>query len=229
MNTGLSHLETFSELYVYSSGYIGDDSLKAFDANVRELFKDPNTIDLFRVPFYMAAGETDIALRNAQKTLAVLNQYRDQELLGPQPRAATNGPTGGDTSIRRPRSCSRALRSRRVRPQRPGWRPPLSESQCHRGVEGRDRHADRPSEVHVYAQAGRGHRDRQGGRGHRRRKARGRAQGRQGRRRYGQLRRDLRLPGHRDQHHVQGQDRGRQDSVHAECGRVRDRRVRRHS
>jgi enterochelin esterase family protein len=75
MNTGLPHLETFSELYVYSSGYIGDDSLRAFEANFQELFKDPNTNDLFRVPFYMAAGETDIALRNGQRTLAVFNRY----------------------------------------------------------------------------------------------------------------------------------------------------------
>ena len=75
MNTGLSHLDTFSELYVYSSGYIGDDNLKAFEANYKDLLMDPRTNDMFRVPFYMAAGETDIALRNGQRTLAVFNRY----------------------------------------------------------------------------------------------------------------------------------------------------------
>ncbi len=74
MNTGLPHLDTFSELYVYSSGYFGEQQ-QAFEDNFRELFQDPKTNDLFRVPFYMAAGETDIALRNAQKTLSVINKY----------------------------------------------------------------------------------------------------------------------------------------------------------
>ncbi|MBN1123672.1 MAG: esterase family protein [Sedimentisphaerales bacterium] len=74
MNTGLSHLDTFSELYVYSSGYIGDQQ-KVFEENFKELFQDSATNNLFRVPFYMAAGETDIALLNSQNTLAVLNAY----------------------------------------------------------------------------------------------------------------------------------------------------------
>jgi enterochelin esterase-like enzyme len=75
MNTGLARLDTFSELYVYSSGYLGDEQVKAFEANFEEMFKDPKTNDLFRVPFYMAAGETDIALRNSQRTLSVINKY----------------------------------------------------------------------------------------------------------------------------------------------------------
>jgi predicted esterase len=33
------------------------------------------TNDLFRVPYYMAAGETDIALNNGQKVMALFNQY----------------------------------------------------------------------------------------------------------------------------------------------------------
>src|SRR5207245_176847 len=37
---------------------------------------DPKTNDeLLRVPFYMAEGETDIALRNGQRTMAVINKY----------------------------------------------------------------------------------------------------------------------------------------------------------
>jgi enterochelin esterase family protein len=75
MNTGLPHLDTFSELYVYSSGYIGEEPLKAFEANYQDLLKDPGTNDLFRVPFYMAAGETDIALQNGERTLSVFNRY----------------------------------------------------------------------------------------------------------------------------------------------------------
>ncbi len=74
MNTGLPHLDTFSELYVYSSGYFPDQQ-KAFEDNYAEMLKDPKTNDLFRVPFYMAAGETDIALKNGQASLSVVNKY----------------------------------------------------------------------------------------------------------------------------------------------------------
>jgi enterochelin esterase-like enzyme len=63
MNTGLAHLDTFSELYAYSSGYIGEQQ-KAFEDNFQKMFKGTKTNLLFRVPFYMAAGETDLALRN---------------------------------------------------------------------------------------------------------------------------------------------------------------------
>jgi enterochelin esterase family protein len=75
LHTGLPHLDTFSELFVYSSGHISPESLKQFDDNFAPMLKDPKTNDLFRVPFYMAAGETDIALNNGQKDLALLNQY----------------------------------------------------------------------------------------------------------------------------------------------------------
>lgn len=75
MHTGLPRLDTFSELYVYSSGHTSETALKQFEENFATLLKDPATNDLFRVPLYMAAGETDIALRNGQKDLALFNQY----------------------------------------------------------------------------------------------------------------------------------------------------------
>ena len=75
MHTGLPHLDTFSELYIYSSGHIGDGPLKRFDSYYGDMLKDPTTNDKFRVPLYMAAGETDIALKNGQKVLALFNQY----------------------------------------------------------------------------------------------------------------------------------------------------------
>lgn len=74
MNTGLPHLDTFSELYVYSSGYFPEHQ-RAFEENFQELFKDPKINDLFRVPFYMAQGETDIALKNGQGVMATINKY----------------------------------------------------------------------------------------------------------------------------------------------------------
>lgn len=74
MNVGLSRLDTFGELYIYSSGYF-DDQRQAFEDNFRKVLADPNTNDLLRTPLYMAAGETDIALFNSQKTLSVFNRY----------------------------------------------------------------------------------------------------------------------------------------------------------
>lgn len=75
MNVGFPHLETFSEMYVYSSGHIGEESLKKFEDAYVEKFKDPAFNDLFRVPFYMSQGETDIALKNGQKVMAIINKY----------------------------------------------------------------------------------------------------------------------------------------------------------
>jgi len=75
LHTGLPHLDTFSELYVFSSGHVSPETLREFEENFTPLLKDPKTNDRFRVPFYMAAGETDIALNNGQKDLALFNQY----------------------------------------------------------------------------------------------------------------------------------------------------------
>ena len=75
MHTGLPHLDTFSELYVYSSGHISEETLKQFEENFAETFKDPKFNDQFRVPFYMSQGETDIALKNGQKVMAIMNKY----------------------------------------------------------------------------------------------------------------------------------------------------------
>jgi enterochelin esterase-like enzyme len=74
LNTGLTHLETFGELYVYSSGFF-PENLAAFQENIKPLLSDPNINDKFRMPIYFAAGETDIAFTNSQKTLAVFASY----------------------------------------------------------------------------------------------------------------------------------------------------------
>jgi len=75
IHTGFPHLDTFSELYIYSSGHIADAARQKFDELYGSMLKDPGANDLFRVPLYMAAGETDIALHNSQKDLALFNQY----------------------------------------------------------------------------------------------------------------------------------------------------------
>ena len=74
LNTGLTHLETFGELYVFSSGY-WPDQLPAFQKNIDPLLSETNINLKFRMPIYFAAGETDIALFNSQRTLAVFNNH----------------------------------------------------------------------------------------------------------------------------------------------------------
>jgi enterochelin esterase family protein len=74
MHTGLARLDTFSELYVYSSGHFPNTQPK-FEERFKALLSDPETNQRFRVPLYFAAGETDIALRNGQGDLAIVNKY----------------------------------------------------------------------------------------------------------------------------------------------------------
>ena len=74
LNTGLTNLDTFGELYVFSSGY-WPDRLTAFQENAKVILSAPTINDKFRMPIYFAAGDTDIAFSNSQKTLAVFNSY----------------------------------------------------------------------------------------------------------------------------------------------------------
>jgi enterochelin esterase-like enzyme len=74
LNTGLMHLETFGELYVFSSGY-WPDQLPLFAERIRPLLSDPKINERFRMPLYIAVGETDIAYLNSMKTLAVFAEH----------------------------------------------------------------------------------------------------------------------------------------------------------
>jgi enterochelin esterase-like enzyme len=74
LNTGLTHLETFGELYVFSSGY-WPDMLTQFKENIKPVLSDPAINGRLRTPVYFGVGETDIAYLNSMKTLAILNSY----------------------------------------------------------------------------------------------------------------------------------------------------------
>lgn len=73
LNTGIPNLDKFSELYVYSSGYLEEDKRTAMKENFAELLTAPEANKRFNVPLYFAAGETDIALNNSFKTMAIFN------------------------------------------------------------------------------------------------------------------------------------------------------------
>ena len=74
LNTGLTHLETFGELYVFSSGY-WPDHLPAFKENIGPLLSQTNINERFRMPIYFGVGETDIAYLNSMRTMAVFNDH----------------------------------------------------------------------------------------------------------------------------------------------------------
>lgn len=74
LNTGLPHLETFGELFVFSSGYWPAE-LSAFKANIAPLLSQPDINAKLYIPIYFAAGETDIAYLNSLKTHAVFDEY----------------------------------------------------------------------------------------------------------------------------------------------------------
>jgi len=74
LNTGLTHLETFGELYVFSSGY-WPDQLAQFKERIAPLLSDPTINERLRMPVYIAVGETDIAYLNSMKTLAVFAEH----------------------------------------------------------------------------------------------------------------------------------------------------------
>lgn len=74
LNTGLTHLETFGELYVFSSGYWADQ-LPAFKENIQPLLGQTNINERFRMPVYFGVGETDIAYLNSMRTMAVFNDH----------------------------------------------------------------------------------------------------------------------------------------------------------
>ncbi len=74
LNTGLTHLETFGELYVFSSGY-WPDQLPVFKENIGALLSQTNINARFRMPIYFGVGETDIAYLNSMRTMAVFNDH----------------------------------------------------------------------------------------------------------------------------------------------------------
>lgn len=72
LNTGLSHLDTFGELYVFSSGY-WPEMIPLFEENFRTILDDPDINQKFFVPIYFGVGETDIAMVNSMKTEAIFS------------------------------------------------------------------------------------------------------------------------------------------------------------
>jgi enterochelin esterase family protein len=66
LNTGFAHLEIFSHILVYSSGYLAD-ARPRWETNLSAVLGDAaKTNGLLNAPIYLAAGDTDTALQNAR-------------------------------------------------------------------------------------------------------------------------------------------------------------------
>ena len=74
LNTGLRHLDTFGELYVFSSGY-WPEMLPLFKERSAALLSAPEINQRLATPIYFAVGETDIAYLNSLRTLAVFADH----------------------------------------------------------------------------------------------------------------------------------------------------------
>jgi enterochelin esterase-like enzyme len=71
LNTGLPHLDIFSQLYVYSAGYIGN-ARAVWESNLSSVLNNSaKTNGLLNSPIYLGAGDSDIALDNAKYTYGV--------------------------------------------------------------------------------------------------------------------------------------------------------------
>lgn len=66
LTTGFAHLELFSHVFVYSSGYTAE-TRSQWETNLSSVLGDAKgTNALLDAPVYLAAGATDIALQNSQ-------------------------------------------------------------------------------------------------------------------------------------------------------------------
>jgi enterochelin esterase-like enzyme len=72
LNTAFAHLEIFSHVFVYSSGYLADQR-PAWQQNLSSVLGDAQaTNQLLNAPVYLAAGATDTALPNSQAVRDIL-------------------------------------------------------------------------------------------------------------------------------------------------------------
>ena len=74
LNTGFTHLETFGELYVFSSGYF-PQMVEQFAETYAPILSDPHVNEKFAMPIYFGVGETDIAMVNSFRTESVFSRH----------------------------------------------------------------------------------------------------------------------------------------------------------
>jgi enterochelin esterase-like enzyme len=75
LNIGLTNLDRFSHIGVFSSGWFGDNGAATFANNNRSLLSDPKLNDRIRL-FWLATGKDDFVLPSTKAALALLDQHK---------------------------------------------------------------------------------------------------------------------------------------------------------
>jgi enterochelin esterase family protein len=75
LNIGLTNLDKFSQLGVFSSGWFGQDGAATFERNHQALFADPKLNDRIKV-FWLATGKDDFVMPSTKAALALLDQHK---------------------------------------------------------------------------------------------------------------------------------------------------------
>lgn len=75
LNVGLTHLDQFSQLGVFSSGWFGQDGAANFAKANEALLADPKLNDRIRL-FWFATGKDDFVLPSTKAALALLDQHK---------------------------------------------------------------------------------------------------------------------------------------------------------
>jgi enterochelin esterase family protein len=75
LNVGLTNLDKFSHLGVFSSGWFGQEGAATFAKNNAALLSDPKLNDRIRL-FWFATGKDDFVLPSTKAALALLDQHK---------------------------------------------------------------------------------------------------------------------------------------------------------
>jgi enterochelin esterase-like enzyme len=75
LNVGLTNLDKFSQLGVFSSGWFGQDAAANFARTNDRVLSDPKINDRIRL-FWLATGKDDFVLPSTKAALAMLDQHK---------------------------------------------------------------------------------------------------------------------------------------------------------
>jgi enterochelin esterase-like enzyme len=75
LNIGLTNLDRFSQLGVFSSGWFGQDGAVTFERNNQALFADAKLNDRIKL-FWLATGKDDFVMPSTKAALALLDQHK---------------------------------------------------------------------------------------------------------------------------------------------------------
>ena len=75
LNVGLTNLDRFSHLGVFSSGWFGESGAATFARNNPTLMSDPKVNDRIRL-FWLATGKEDFVMPSTKAALALLDQHK---------------------------------------------------------------------------------------------------------------------------------------------------------